>query len=120
MRHERGFTLIEMLIALSVFSIAALALLRIDAYAVGTASNLRENNMARLVASNEAALIASMPGAPTRGTETKNVVNGGQTFAVITNTSPTDDERFLTVVITVRPLPAGPSQRLVTVKRIEP
>ena len=117
---SRGFTLIEMLVALSVFSIAALALLRIDAYAVGTASNLRENGMARLVASNEAALIASSPAAPNRGSETKTVVNGGQQFAVITQTDPTDDARFLTVVITVRPLPSGPSQRLVTVKRVEP
>ena len=118
--RRNGFTLIEMLVALSVFSIAALALLRIDAYAVGTAANLRENGMARLVAANEAALIVSGPGAPTRGTNTKNVANGGQTFAVITQVEPTADPRFLTIILTVRPLPSGPSQRLVTVKRIDP
>ena len=117
---RNGFTLIEMLVALSVFAIAALALLRIDAYAVGTASNLRENGMARIVARNEAALYTTAPGAPTPGTETRNVVNGGQTFLVATTTEPTADPRFFTGIITVRPLPSGPSQRLVTVRRIEP
>lgn len=115
---QRGFTLIEMLVALSVFAIAALALLRIDAYAVGTASNLRDNGMARLVAANEAALIASDPAAPTRGTSTKEVSNGGQGFAVVTDVEPTPDPRFLAVTITVRPLAGGPSKRLVTVKKV--
>ena len=38
--HESGFTLLEMLVALSVISIAALALVRLDAYAVRTAGDL--------------------------------------------------------------------------------
>ncbi|WP_265587568.1 type II secretion system minor pseudopilin GspI [Sphingomicrobium arenosum] len=119
MRTTRGFTLIEMLVALSIFSIAALALLRIDGYAVSTAANLRENGLARLVAANEAALVTSDPAAPTRGQSSKQVVNGGQAFAVITDVSPTPDPRFLAVTITARPLAGGPSKRLVTVKRIE-
>ncbi|MCM8558199.1 type II secretion system minor pseudopilin GspI [Sphingomicrobium sediminis] len=114
---QKGFTLIEMLVALSVFSIAALALLRIDAYAVGTAANLTENGMARLVARNEAALVASEPGRPEDTSRT--LVNGGQQFAVLTNVANTADPRFVTVTITVRPLAGGPSQRLVTVKRID-
>ncbi|MCJ8191268.1 type II secretion system minor pseudopilin GspI [Sphingomicrobium aestuariivivum] len=117
MKAPRGFTLIEMLVALSVFSIAALALLRIDAYAVSTAANLRENGLARLVAANEAALIASAPAAPTRGQSSRQVTNGGQAFAVITDVAPTPDPRFLTVTITVRPLGGGPSKRLVTVRK---
>ena len=116
--HERGFTLIEMLVALSVFAIAALALLRIDAYAVGTAANLTENGMARLVARNEAALIASEPGRPEDASRT--IVNGGQSFAILNSVENTPDPRFVAVTITVRPLAGGPSQRLVTVKRVEP
>ena len=42
MGNERGFTLLEMLVALSVISIAALALIRLDAYAVRTAGDLDE------------------------------------------------------------------------------
>ena len=34
----RGFTLLEMLVALSIISIAALTLVRLDAYAVRTAA----------------------------------------------------------------------------------
>ncbi|MCJ7421075.1 type II secretion system minor pseudopilin GspI [Sphingomicrobium astaxanthinifaciens] len=119
MAGQRGFTLIEMLVALSVFSIAALALLRIDAYAVSTAANLQENGLARLVAANEAALIASDPAAPVRGQSARQVVNGGQSFAVVTDVAPTPDPRFRAVTITVRPLAGGPSRRLVTVKRVD-
>ena len=37
---QSGFTLLEMLVALSVISIAALTLLRLDAFAVRTAGDL--------------------------------------------------------------------------------
>jgi prepilin-type N-terminal cleavage/methylation domain-containing protein len=39
--NRNGFTLLEMLVALAVFSIAALALLRLDAVSVATASELK-------------------------------------------------------------------------------
>ena len=52
--HESGFTLLEMLVALSVISIAALALVRLDAYAVRTAGDLDESTMAGVVAQNRA------------------------------------------------------------------
>ncbi len=38
--REAGFTLIEMLVALAVFSLAALALLRLDGFAIATAVDL--------------------------------------------------------------------------------
>ena len=44
---DAGFTLIEMLVALSVFAIAALALMRLDGYAISTAADLDARAMAR-------------------------------------------------------------------------
>ena len=43
---EGGFTLLEMLVALSIISIAALTLVRLDAYAVRSAGDLDERTVA--------------------------------------------------------------------------
>ena len=51
---QRGFTLIEVLVALSIISIAALTLVRLDAYAVRTAGDLDESTVAGIVAQNRA------------------------------------------------------------------
>ena len=51
---QSGFTLLEMLVALSVISIAALTLLRLDAFAVRTAGDLDESTIAGIVAQNRA------------------------------------------------------------------
>ena len=65
MGSERGFTLLEMLVALSVISIAALALVRLDAYAVRTAGDLDESTMAGVVAQNRAVELWTDPAPPT-------------------------------------------------------
>ena len=65
---EDGFTLIEMLVALSVFAIAALALMRLDGFALSTTADLDARGMANLVVRNEAALWATDPGPIVRGT----------------------------------------------------
>ncbi len=75
-----GFTLIEMLVALAVLAIAGLALVRLDAFAVRSASEVELATLARIVAQNEAALVASAPGAPTAGSS--RVTNGGASFLV--------------------------------------
>ena len=60
--RESGFTLLEMLVALSVISIAALALIRLDAYAIRTAGDLDESTMAGIVAQNRAVELWTDPG----------------------------------------------------------
>jgi general secretion pathway protein I len=79
---RNGFTLLEMLVALAVFSIAALALLRLDAVSVATATDLKAREGAMLVAENEAARITTDPAPPPLGNATRRLVNGGQSFVV--------------------------------------
>ena len=69
---QRGFTLLEMLVALSIISIAALTLVRLDAYAVRTAGDLDESTVAGIVAQNRAVELWTDPAPPTIGASTSS------------------------------------------------
>ncbi len=96
-RRQSGFTLIEMLVALSVFSIAALALLRLDGFAIATTADLDSRLIAQIVVQNEAALVATDTGPIVRGATSRGVANGGRNFVVRRTVAPTDDPRLVRV-----------------------
>lgn len=97
-RQERGFTLIEMLVALAVFSIAALALMRLDIYAVAQTAAISEARLADIIVRNEAALATTDPSL-TIGESRSTVTNGGARFDVVRRVTPTDDRRLVRVDI---------------------
>ena len=115
---QAGFTLIEMLVALSVFAIAALALMRLDGFALSTAADLDARAMANLVVRNEAALAATDPGPIVRGTTQSNVTNGGRNFTVRKMISPTEDQRLVRIDLVAREQGSGARSELVMVKRV--
>ena len=96
-RSESGFTLIEMLVALSVFAIAALALLRLNGFTLATTADLTERSMAGLVVRNAAVLAQTDVGPLVRGTTSSVAVNGGRRFVVQRRVMPTDDPRLLQI-----------------------
>ena len=114
---RNGFTLLEMLVALAVFSIAALALLRLDAVSLATATDLKAREGAMLVAENEAARIATDPAAPPLGNATRRLVNGGQNFVVGQAVTPTPDQRLLRVDLAVRGESVPATVRLTFIRR---
>lgn len=116
--EPNGFTLIEMLVALSVFSIAALALLRLDSYAVATTADLDARAAAQLVLYNQAALIASDPAAPIRGTTSIAITNGGRNFVATRKVTPTDDSRLVRVDMAVRETGGTGRAAMTIVRRI--
>lgn len=97
---EQGFTLLEMLVALAVLSIAALALVRLDAFTVRGAADLNDDALAGIVAANAAATIASDPAPPATGGASETVSNAGRTWRVTRNVRRTADPELLRIDIT--------------------
>jgi general secretion pathway protein I len=78
---ERGFTLVEMLVALAIFSLAALALLRLEGATVASTVMLEDQALAQIVARNLAVEAATDPAAPAYGEARGTVVNGGRRWS---------------------------------------
>lgn len=113
---QRGFTLLEMLVALSIISIAALTLVRLDSYAVRTAGDLDESTLAGIVAQNRAVEIWTDPVPPTIGNSTRRAANAGRDWRVEQRVTRTADESLLRIDLIVRP-EAGRGQAALTIIR---
>lgn len=77
---EHGFTLIELMVALAVFSIAALALLRLEGATLASTATLADRTMGQIVARNLAVEALTDPVPPTLGETHGRVENGGRTW----------------------------------------
>lgn len=117
--REAGFTLIEMLVALSVFSLAALALLRLGVYSVATTADIDARIMAGLVVQNEAALAATDPGPLVRGRTVSSVSNGGRRYSVQRVVTPTADERLVRIDLVAVEQGSSGRAMLTMVKRVQ-
>jgi general secretion pathway protein I len=64
---QAGFSLIEMMVALAVFSLAALALIRLEGAIIRSAGTLDRTMIAQIVARNVAVETLTDPQPPVRG-----------------------------------------------------
>lgn len=113
---DGGFTLLEMLVALSIISIAALTLVRLDAYAVRSAGDLDETTMAGIVAQNRAVELWTDPAPPTIGNSATTVANAGRNWRVEQRVAKTADDALLRIDLLVRP-ESGSGQAALTIIR---
>lgn len=98
---RNGFTLLEIMVALAIFSLAALAMVRLQGYSVRSTANLGDSSMAWQVARNVAVEILSNPAPPTLGEKRGEEINGGQNWIWTATTRSTDDSRLVIVDIAV-------------------
>lgn len=71
MRAEAGFSLIEVMVALAIFGLAAVALIRLQGVSLASAATLSDRQYAGIVARNQAleAMLSATPPTPDRGRE---------------------------------------------------
>jgi general secretion pathway protein I len=101
-RTQQGFTLIEMMVALAVFSLAALALIRLEGASFRGAATVDRSLLAGIVARNVAvdALTSAKP--PTLGTAQGEDSNGRRAWRWTRTVSPVGDgNRVLRIDVTV-------------------
>jgi general secretion pathway protein I len=99
--REAGFTLIEMLVALAVFSLAALALLRLETATVSSTALVAEQALAQTVARNVAVDTLSQPLAPPFGEARGTEVNGGRTWQWVRRTGRSPEPRIQQIEVLV-------------------
>jgi len=99
---ERGFTLLELLVALAVFSLAVMALLNLVAENIRTAGALEARVIARVVADNRAVEVLTAVEPPAPGEAQGEERAAGRTWRWTRLVSPTDDPDILRVDIAVR------------------
>ena len=98
---DDGFTLLEMLVALAVFSLAALALVRLQGVTLHTAADLDSKAMGQIVARNLMVEVQTDPAPPSLGREEGDSDNGGRRWHWTREVKATDDRRLLQVKLTV-------------------
>ena len=102
-----GFTLLEMLVALAIFSLAALALVRLQGVSARTSVDLNSRTMAQIVARNLMIERMTDPQPPALGASNGVTENGGRKWPWIQRVDNGEDGRLL--IVTVR-VDAGPGQ----------
>jgi general secretion pathway protein I len=114
--RTRGFTLIEMMVALAVFSLAAMALIRLEGATIRGATILDSTLTAQMVARNVAieAMTDSRP--PAIGVATGVEQNGGRAWAWTRTTQPTGDSRILKIDVAVADAAGSMRGRLTVVR----
>lgn len=116
-KSEQGFTLIEMLVALAIFSLAALALLRLGGATAANSARLESQAMALVVARNLAVEVLTDPEPPAFGRSGGEAVNGGRRWRWTRNVARSPEARIQQIEIVVEGDTEGPGRATLTVFR---
>jgi len=116
---EHGFTLLEMLVALAVFSLAALALVRLQGVTLRTAADLDSKALGQIVARNLMVEVQSDVAPPSVGEEDGEVENGGRRWHWTRTVKATEDKRLLQVDLVVDGQPGASPVVLSFLREVE-
>ena len=114
---RNGFTLIEMMVALAIFSLAALALLRLEGATVANTVRLQDQGLAQIVARNIAVEAMTDPVPPPFGVGSGTAVNGGRAWTWVRNVEQSPEPRIQMISIIVRSQSGPEAANLIIFRR---
>lgn len=117
MQHSvrpNGFTLLELLVALSVFAIAALALLQMEGASIARTADLDQRLLREIVAQNMAAEILTDPAPPAAGSASGTIENAGRRFQWTRTVAPLADYGVLGITLSVHETTVGAGSQAFT------
>jgi general secretion pathway protein I len=115
-----GFTLIEVMVALAVFSLAALALIRLEGATIRSTALLGDTVVAQMVARNVAIDAVTSARAPALGRAAGVEQNGGRAWRWVRDVRPTGDARILRIDVAVADAQGRPLGRLTMIRPPQP
>jgi general secretion pathway protein I len=98
---EHGFTLVELMVALAVFSLVALTLIKLQGAIIRNSGEIAVRNVGQIVAHNLAVETLTDPRAPSLGESEGAVTNGGQQWRWRRVTKETADPKLVRIDIAV-------------------
>ena len=112
--EKNGFTLLELLVALAVFAIAALALLQMEGASIARTADLDQRLLREIVAQNMAAEILSDPAPPPVGNASGTIENAGRRFQWTRTVANQADYGVLSITLSVRETTPGAQSQAFT------
>jgi general secretion pathway protein I len=117
--REAGFTLIELMVALAVFSLVALTLLKLQGTVVRNSGEIAARATGQIVAHNLAVELLTDPRAPSLGREQGTTENGGQSWRWVRVTKATADPSLVRIDLSVANASGQPAAALTLARPIE-
>lgn len=102
-RKQRGFTLLEVLVALAIFAVASVALLAAQNAQVRTDSRLADKTLAHWAALNRLAEIRLQGGFPDVGQGQSPAIMGDRDWVITTKVEATPSQDVRRIILSVAP-----------------
>ncbi len=116
---QSGFTLVELMVALAIFSLVALTLLKLQGAVVRNSGEIASRAIGQIVVHNLAVELLTDPRAPSLGTERGGVINGGQRWGWVRITRPTADPTLVRIDLAVTDALGNPAGALTLARPVE-